>query len=154
MIADFDSTVLLVSHDRDLLDRMATTTITMEGDGKAVIYAGGWSDYRAQRGERPPKSEPKKAAKPAPKAEPKRAAPARLTFAQQRRLDELPGEIDRLEAEIARLEDFLSTPDLFTREPAKFRKASEGLAERQQRLAEAEEKWLELEDPRESLGQG
>jgi len=154
LIADFDGTVLLVSHDRDFLDRMATTTIAMEGDGKAVIYAGGWSDYRAQRGERPPKPEPKKAAKPAPKAEPKRAAPARLTFAQQRRLDELPGEIDRLEAEIARLEDFLSTPDLFTREPAKFRKASEGLAERQQRLAEAEEEWLELEEPRESLGQG
>jgi len=160
LIADFDGTVLLVSHDRDFLDRVATTTIAMEGatnnGGKAVIYAGGWSDYRAQRGEpapRPaPKPEPKRAApKPAARAEPSRATAPRLTLVQQKRLSELPAEIDRLTAEIARLEAFLSDPDLFTREPVKFRKASEGLAERQHRLAAAEEDWLELEALREDL---
>jgi ATP-binding cassette subfamily F protein uup len=153
LIADFDGTVLLVSHDRDFLDRVATTTIAMEGDARAVIYAGGWSDYRVQRGEVAPKPELKRAAKPAPKPEPKRPAPPRLSFAQQKRLDELPAEIDRLEAEIAKLEEFLSAPDLFAREPVKFRKASEGLAERQQRLAAAEEEWLELEGLREALGE-
>jgi ATP-binding cassette subfamily F protein uup len=150
LTADFDGTVLVVSHDRDFLDRVATTTIAMEGDGRAVIYAGGWSDYRAQRGDVAAKPE---ARRPARKAEPKRPelAPARLSYAQQKRLDDLPAEIDRLGAEIAKLEGFLAGPDLFTREPAKFRKASEGLAERQQRLAAAEEEWLELEGLRESL---
>ncbi|MEE8454729.1 MAG: ABC transporter ATP-binding protein, partial [Limibaculum sp.] len=146
---------LVVSHDRDFLDRVATTTIAMEGDGRAVIYAGGWSDYRAQRGEVAPRPEARRSArKAAANPGPKRAerAPARLSYAQQKRLDNLPAEIDRLGAEIARLEAFLAGPELFTREPAKFRKASEGLAERQRRLAAAEEEWLELEGLREALG--
>ena len=155
LTADFDGTVLVVSHDRDFLDRVATTTIAMEGDGRAVIYAGGWSDYRAQRGEVAARPEPRKparkaAANPGP-TRPERA-PARLSYAQQKRLDDLPAEIDRLAAEIARLEGFLAGPELFTREPVKFRKASVGLAERQHRLAAAEEEWLELEGLREALG--
>ncbi|HSF94114.1 MAG TPA: ATP-binding cassette domain-containing protein [Thermohalobaculum sp.] len=152
LLADYDGTVLMVSHDRDFLDRVAATTIAMEGDGRAVIYAGGWSDYRAQRGE------VDEARKPARRSAPKPAAPAapprprsRLTVSQAKRLEELPGEIARLQAEIARLEEFLSAPDLFAREPGKFRKASEGLAERQRMLAAAEEAWLELEELRETL---
>ena len=155
LIADFDGTVLMVSHDRDFLDRVATTTIAMEGDGRAVIYAGGWSDYRAQRGGVAATPDVRKPArKLAPDAVPKRAgrAPARLTFAQQKRLDDLPAEIDRLGAEIAKLEGFLSVPDQFAREPVKFRKASDGLAERRRWLEAAEEEWLELEGLREALG--
>jgi ATP-binding cassette subfamily F protein uup len=155
LIADFDGTVLLVSHDRDFIDRTATATIAMEGDGRALVYAGGWSDYRAQRGGGPLRPAPRRAAaKASPAAarqRPGRPA-ARLTFAQQKRLDDLPAEIDRLEAEIARLEAFLSGPEVFAREPVKFRKASEGLAERRQRLAAAEEEWLTLEGMREASG--
>jgi ATP-binding cassette subfamily F protein uup len=155
LIADFDGTVLLVSHDRDFIDRTATATIAMEGDGRALVYAGGWSDYRAQRGGGPLRPAPRRAAaKASPAAarqRPGRPA-ARLTFAQQKRLDDLPAEIDRLEAEIARLEAFLSGPEVFAREPVKFRKASEGLAERRQRLAVAEEEWLTLEGMREASG--
>ena len=151
LTAEFDGTVLVVSHDRDFLDRVATTTIAMEDDGRAVIYAGGWSDYRAQRGEVAARPEPRKPARKVGPTRPERA-PARLSYAQQKRLDDLPAEIDRLGAEIARLEAFLAGPDLFTREPVKFRKASKGLAERQQRLAAAEEEWLELEGLREALG--
>jgi ATP-binding cassette subfamily F protein uup len=155
LIADFDGTVLLVSHDRDFLDRTATATIAMEGDGSAMIYAGGWSDYRAQRGgvvAKPGANRPTR--KGVVRAGQKRAEPAatRLSFAHQKRLADLPAEIDRLGAEIARLEAFLSGPEVFTREPVKFRKASEGLAERQQRLEAAEEEWLELEGLREALG--
>jgi ATP-binding cassette subfamily F protein uup len=155
LIADFDGTVLLVSHDRDFLDRVATTTIAMEGDGRAVIYAGGWSDYRAQRGgaaAKPGANKPTR--KGAVRAESKRAGRAapRLSFAQQKRLDNLPAEIDRLEAEIAKLEAFLSGPEVFAREPVKFKKASAGLSERQQRLAVAEAEWLELEGLREASG--
>jgi ATP-binding cassette subfamily F protein uup len=149
LIADFDGTVLLVSHDRDFIDRVATATIAMEGDGEALIYAGGWSDYRAQRGGGPAKAEPRRAVvKTPPMATQKRPGrgDARLTFAQQKRLDELPTEIDQLGAEIAKLEAFLSGPEVFAREPVKFRKATE----RQRRLALAEEEWLELEGLREA----
>ena len=62
LVADYEGTVLLVSHDRDFIDRVATTTIAMEGDGRAVIYAGGWSDYRAQRGAGDEPAEPERAA--------------------------------------------------------------------------------------------
>jgi len=156
LIAEFDGTVLLVSHDRDFLDRIATTTIAMEGDGRATFYAGGWSDYRAQADDTPtaPSAAPQKAKRRGSVDEPRRAAappPRKLSFKQQKRLDDLPGEIARLEAEIAKLEGLLAEPDLYTTAPVKFEKATEALSERQDRLAAAEEEWLELEDLRESL---
>ena len=145
VLGDYDGTVLLVSHDRDFIDRVADTTVAMEGDGRAVIYAGGWSDYQAQRGEDAPEPAP---AAPRPTAPPAGAPaePARagLSFTERHRLESLPAVIDRLEAEIGKLTEFLSTPDLFQTAPAKFAKASEGLAERQQALAAAEEEWLDL----------
>lgn len=150
LLGEYDGTVLLVSHDRDFLDRVASSTIAMEGDGRAVTYAGGWSDYRTQRGEdggasgraAVPKPEPKKVA---PKSKEKEKA-AGLSFTEKHRLEVLPAEIERLEAEIAKLEEFLSAPDLYTREPVKFQKGSEALVERQQALTAAEEEWLMLEE--------
>ncbi|ATI41443.1 elongation factor 3 [Pacificitalea manganoxidans] len=156
LLGDYDGTVLLVSHDRDFLDRVATTTVAMEGDGEATVYAGGWSDYRSQRaGSR---AEPKVEAKPAPAAgkpgktaqkpaETPVAAPAKgLSFTEKHRLEELPGVIERLGAEIAKLEQLMADPELFSREPVKFRKATEALSARQAALAEAEDEWLELEE--------
>ncbi len=146
ILGDYDGTVLLVSHDRDFIDRVADTTVAMEGDGRAVIYPGGWSDYRAQRPEDAPEvvAPPVEVAKPvAEKAKPVRDG---LSFTEKHRLEALPGIIERLEAEIAKLSEFLSAPDLFSTAPAKFQKASEGLAERQAKLAEAEEEWLALEE--------
>ncbi|WP_254445956.1 ABC-F family ATP-binding cassette domain-containing protein [Ruegeria sp. HKCCD7255] len=145
LLDGYDGTVLLVSHDRDFLDRVATTTVAMEGNGRATAYAGGWSDYLAQRGELAPKKEDKpKAAKPKPKAEAK-PKPG-LSFSEKHRLDKLPAEIARLEAEIAKLEELMADPELFTREPVKFQKATEALVERQQKLSAAEEEWLLLEE--------
>lgn len=146
ILGEYDGTVLLVSHDRDFIDRVADTTVAMEGDGRAVIYAGGWSDYRAQRGEDMPEAAAAPPARPA-KAEAVRAeAPRRngLSFTEKHRLDSLPAIMERLEAEIAKLNEFLAQPDLFQTAPAKFAKASEGLAERQAALAAAEEEWLDL----------
>ena len=149
LLGQYDGTVLLVSHDRDFLDRVATTTVAMEGDGRAVLYAGGWSDYQAQRRAvtRPVANDA--LAKPAP---PKaanlreKAKPTGLTFTERHRLEELPSIIERLETEIGRLGDLLSDPDLFTREPVKFSKATEALADRQAKLSAAEEEWLTLEE--------
>ena len=143
----YDGTVLLVSHDRDFLDRVATTTVAMEGQGHATVYAGGWSDYLAQRTpkEAPEKVEKSKPAKSKPKPE-AQAPKEALSFKEKHRLEALPDEIDRLEKEIAKLEELMADPELFTREPVKFKKATEALVERQEKLAAAEEEWLTLEE--------
>ncbi len=147
LLGDYDGTVLLVSHDRDFIDRVATTTIAMEGDGRAVTYAGGWTDYQAQRGAGAAAEVAKLAPRPAPALEARQRPPApTLTFTERHRLDSLPGIIERLEAEIGKLSDFLSDPALFQTAPDKFRRASEGLSERQAALRAAEEEWLALED--------
>jgi len=155
LIADFDGTVLLVSHDRDFIDRVATTTIAMEGDGRATIYAGGWSDYRAQAGNQAAEQvSSRPARKPAPRPrEAQRPAPrAGLSFTQRHRLEALPKEIERLTDEIGKLEALLSDPDLYASNPARFEKASEALVLRQKKLDEAETEWLELEELREKAG--
>ncbi|SLN29058.1 ABC transporter ATP-binding protein uup [Roseivivax jejudonensis] len=156
LIGEYDGTVLLISHDRDFLDRTATTTVAMEGDGRAVVYAGGWSDYRSQRAA---------SEAPAQAAAPKRAASkqkasgggakagrgsAGLSFTEKHRLEELPAVIERLEAEIAKLNALLTDPGLYDREPVKFRKATEALAEREAKLTAAEEEWLALAEKAEA----
>ena len=156
LLGEYDGTVLIVSHDRDFLDRIATTTVAMEGNGQAVVYAGGWSDYRAQRAETAAATAPaEKTAKPAKEArEASKPKPqqAGLSFTEKHRLEELPDVIARLEAEIGKLEQLLADPELFTREPVKFRKATEALTERQDKLSAAEEEWLELEEKAEAAG--
>ena len=146
VLGDYDGTVLLVSHDRDFIDRVATTTVALEPGGKATVYAGGWSDYLAQRpADAADATAPRPASKaPSSAASPDRKAPAGLTFTEKHRLDTLPALIDRLSAEIGKLSDFLSDPELFSKAPDKFRRASEGLAERQAALSAAEEEWLML----------
>ncbi|MCT4577349.1 ABC-F family ATP-binding cassette domain-containing protein [Donghicola sp.] len=151
LLDSYDGTVLLVSHDRDFLDRVSATTIAMEGNGKATVYAGGWSDYQTQKAltakeeaKAAPKAE-KPAAAPNPAAAPKPTKDG-LSNSEKHRLDALPAEMERLEAEIAKLEEFLADPELFTKEPLKFKKATEALVERQEKLAAAEEEWLELEE--------
>ncbi|WP_074734178.1 ABC-F family ATP-binding cassette domain-containing protein [Ruegeria halocynthiae] len=149
LLDDYDGTVMLVSHDRDFLDRVATTTIAMEGNGQATVYAGGWSDYIAQRGDVDQKKENiTKASKSKVKQEAK--PKAGLSFSEKHRLEKLPAEIARLEAEIAKLEELMSDPELFAREPVKFRKATDALVERQTKLSAVEEEWLILEEKAEA----
>ena len=152
ILGDYDGTVLLVSHDRDFIDRVATSTIAMEGDGRAVIYPGGWSDYRAQRApgavsaDRSAASSARPASQPVPEpaSEPVRAQKSGLSFTEKHRLDALPALIARLEAEIAKLSEFLSDAAIYTTAPAKAQKATEALSERQAALDAAEEEWLHL----------
>ena len=145
LLEDYEGTILLVSHDRDFLDRVATTTIAMEGSGKATVYAGGWSDYQAQKKAEAPlveKQAKNKINNSAQKIDNKRKS--RLSFTETHRLEQLPDEIEKLGAEIGKLEEYLSNPALFSEEPLKFKKASEALAERQTALSAAEEEWLIL----------
>ncbi len=152
ILGEYDGTVLLVSHDRDFIDRVASTTIAMEGDGRATVYAGGWSDYQAQKALAAPVAAAA-AAKPAARAAPAEAKPAAeparksgLSFTEKHRLEALPGIIEKLEFEIGKLSELLGDPELFTREPVKFAKATQMLSERQTALAAAEEEWLDLEE--------
>ncbi len=155
LLDNYDGTVLLVSHDRDFLDRVASQTVAMEGNGSVTVYAGGWSDYLSQRaamGDEPEyiknsgKSSGKKAKLKQEKSE------TGLSFTQKHRLEALPAEIARFEAEIAKLEEYLSVPDLFTEHPMKFAKASDALTERHMALSDAEEEWMALEELAEKQG--
>jgi len=150
LLGDYPGTVLLVSHDRDFIDRVATTTLAFEGQGRVTAYAGGWSDYQAQRRDAagqpgtPAKTAVKSAARSAPV--PKAAPASGLTFSEKKRLADLPAQIARLEAEIGKLSELLSDANLYTREPVKAAKATEMLGQRQAALTAAEEEWLDLED--------
>lgn len=145
LLTDYKGTVLLVSHDRDFLDRVARTTIAMEGDGHATVYAGGWSDYRSQRVETIEAAAPAKKKKNSDKSD-NTSAETGLSFVEKHRLEELPAVMERLEAEIAKLVEFMSDPDMFTNEPVKFQKATDALIERQSVLDAAEEEWVALEE--------
>ncbi|ACI98060.1 ABC-F family ATP-binding cassette domain-containing protein [Rhodospirillum centenum] len=152
VLADYEGTLLLVSHDRDFLDRLVTSTIAVEGDGDVQEYAGGYSDYLVQRRPAAPAAPPP-AAKP---AAPAAAAPARaktkLSFKEARELDELPGRIDALTARIGTLEAKLADPAFYTKDAAGFARATEDLSTAQAELAAAEDRWLELESLKEELG--
>ena len=161
LLADYQGTVLLVSHDRDFLDRLVTSVIAAEGDGRWIEYAGGYSDMLAQRrgkdlersasARRPAATEPTSAGAPASlAAQPKR----KLSFKEKHALEALPAIMEKLEAEIAALAQRLAGPDLFTKSPKAFSEATERLAAAQHELAAAEEQWLELEMLREELGRG
>ena len=151
LLSTYDGTVLLVSHDRDFLDRVAATTIAMEGDGKATVYAGGWTDYLAQRQQDDFDQSVVVKSKPGAKSEkPKATQQSGLSFTEKHRLEALPAEIARLEAEIAKLEELMSDPTLYSDNPVKFQKATDALVERNEKLQDAEAEWLMLEEKAES----
>jgi ATP-binding cassette subfamily F protein uup len=143
MLADYDGTLIMVSHDRDFLDRLVTNVIAVEGEGIVQEYAGGYSDYLIQR----PAPEAPKAAAAAPKPaqERTRQASSRLSYKETRELDELPKRMEALTAEIARSEVLMADPNAYARDPAAFEAASRRMGTARQELAEAEERWLELE---------
>ena len=149
LIAEYDGTVLLVSHDRDFIDRVATTTIAINKN-EVVVYAGGWTDYLAQVGNQlaSEESEQKKIVKVKNinNLKPKKERLEGLTFTQAHRLKALPENIEKIENEIIKLTELLSDPDLFLKDSKKFSKLSLCLAERQELLSELEDEWLNLEE--------
>ncbi|MBO6667154.1 ATP-binding cassette domain-containing protein [Parvibaculum sp.] len=151
IVSDYDGTVLLVSHDRDFLDRIVTSVIALEGDGKAQEYPGGYSDYLRQRKENArASSAAKTSSSTAPKQE-RAKAQTKLSYKDQRALEELQSRMPALEKEIAALEAALADPDLYARDPDKFHKTTERHDALKAALEKAEELWLELEMKREEL---
>ena len=154
LLADYAGTLLLVSHDRDFLDRVVTSTVAYEGVSRWTEYAGGYSDMLVQRGTDLVKAElapsPSKVLKP----EKKSAAPStprKLSYKQSRALETLPSRMEDLQNNISDLETILSQPELYARDPEKFEATTMELASRQSELASAEEEWLELEMLREEI---
>ncbi|HLO76652.1 MAG TPA: ATP-binding cassette domain-containing protein [Magnetospirillum sp.] len=149
VLADYEGTLLVVSHDRDFLDRLVTSIIAVEGDGEIAEYPGGYSDYLDQR---PQKAEAKAEPAKAKPAEPARAKTAtKLSYKDARELEELPGRMDKLHGEIAKLEAEINDPGLYARDRARFEKATARLDAARADLESAEERWLELETLREEL---
>jgi ATP-binding cassette subfamily F protein uup len=149
VLGDFDGTVIVVSHDRDFLDRLATSIIAVEGDGVVEEYPGGYSDYLDQRkaAERHAvEVKPKATVKAAPKSETER-----WSSKDQRALDQVADRMTTLEAEVKTIENALADPNLYARDPAKFEKASALLVAKKGELETAELKWLELEERRTAL---
>ncbi len=148
LLAEYSGTVLLVSHDRDFLDRVVTSTLAAEGQGRWTEYAGGYSDMLAQRG--PVAAEPlRQPGKPGRGRASSRGP--KMSFKDRLALDSLPGEIAALEARIAGLQAELADPELYRRRVARFKQATDDLAVAQSQLASAEERWLVLEATRETM---
>ena len=155
MLGDYPGTVMVVSHDRDFLDRVATSVIVAEGEGQWTEYAGGYSDMVVQRGygvmapEAPAKGQKgnRNAAMPSIAAPPK----AKLSFKQKHALETLPKTIAARDAEITRLQALLADPKLYTRDPKAFADASAKLTATEALKAKAEDEWLELEAIREQI---
>ena len=152
VLADYQGTILLVSHDRDFLDRVVTSTIVLEGDGSITEYAGGYSDYKAQKaGAQKIETHDKPKAKVVSisKAAPKKAT--KLSYKDQRELDLLPAEVETLSMQISELEAKLSDPDLYAKDPGAFSRISDDLSAKRDELDEKEMRWLELEELKDSL---
>ncbi len=150
LLGDYPGTVLVVSHDRDFLDRVATSVIASEGDGRWVDYAGGYSDMLAQRGPVATAATVVKT-RPTARTEPAPQRARRLSFKDKHALETLPGKIAALQATIAKLQTLLADHDLYAKNPARFQKATQDLTAAEQALAASEEQWLTLEMMREAL---
>jgi ATP-binding cassette subfamily F protein uup len=176
MLTDYPGTILLVSHDRDFLDRIATSVVTFEGEGKWIEYAGGYSDMVAQRGygvravsalpSRTPSSRTGRGngsrfeeslgetAGDDPTARPPADRPRprqKLTFADQHALKTLPGRIEILTTEIGALEKELADADLYRRDPKRFAATGDRLEALRSELSNAESEWLRIEMLREEI---
>jgi ATP-binding cassette subfamily F protein uup len=157
LLADFDGTLILVSHDRDFIDRLATSTIGLDGTGRAVETPGGWQDFVSQNPGffRPPlQPQLARAAPSAPKAPAPKPASAKLSYKDQRRLAELEALVAEMPGKVATLEAAMADPDLYARDPSAFDRYSRALEAARVQLAAAEEEWLELEGRREALEGG
>jgi ATP-binding cassette subfamily F protein uup len=158
LLAEYAGTVLLVSHDRDFLDRVVTAVIAGSGDGVWTEYAGGYTDMLAQGGAgvgaRVAGGPAARSGRPAAGAAPKPAGGGarRMSFKDRHALETLPARMEALQAEIAKLGRVLSDPNLYARKPVKFNEATSALAAAQDALAAAEEQWLALELQREDIG--
>ena len=154
VIADYEGTVLIVSHDRDFLDRTVTITLGLDGSGTVDVVAGGYEDWAKRRKAPPPArgrgsggGPERKAASsdmPSPQSPPANGRGGKLSYKDQRDLDRLPGEIEQIERDMAAAEEALHDPDLFTKNSDRFAELTQRLTDLRAEKEAAEERWLEV----------
>jgi ATP-binding cassette subfamily F protein uup len=153
-LAEYPGTVLLVSHDRDFLDRVVTSVVASEGNGRWVEYTGGYTDRLAQRPANPAASRAAgdRIVRPAPRdTTPASSRSRRMSYTERRALELLPARMASLEARIEALNGVLADPDLYPRDRARFEATSSALAAAREELTTAEEQWLALAMRREEI---
>ena len=148
ILCDYDGTIILISHDRDFVEQVATRVLFFEGNGKIIDFTGGYRTYLNNRSvDKSQKNTDRKSVKSKTMMDlHAKKKNVNLSFMDHHRLSEIPREVERLELEIKKLEDFLSIDDLYVSDQKKFDKASTALAERNLKLDEIMEEWLLLED--------
>jgi ATP-binding cassette subfamily F protein uup len=156
VIADYEGTVLIVSHDRDFLDRTVTITLGLDGSGKIDVVAGGYEDwirkrYQAVHAPASSRTQAQESAKQAKVGALPSQRDRKLTYKDQRDYDRLPAEIERLEAQVAADEAALSDADLYARNPARFAELTERIARHRAEIEAAELRWLEVAEMAERL---
>ena len=148
LLCEFDGTILLISHDRDFVERVATRVLYFEGNGKIIDFTGGYESYLNKflddKNSLESTVKSRKSKNAMNLQENKKSVG--LSFTEQHRLSEIPEEIERLELEIKKLEEFLSIDDLYQSDQKKFDKASSALVERKLKMDKIMEEWLLLED--------
>jgi ATP-binding cassette subfamily F protein uup len=159
MLAEYPGTVLLISHDRDFLDRLVNGVIVPEDNGSWIEYAGGYTDMLAQRGadltrQKPQQTPPKAVRRAASVVSEPQPAKRRLMFKDKHALETLPKTIAALQAQTKELQAKLNDPQFYARDRAGFEKVTATLGELQVKIAAAEEQWLELEILREDIAGG
>jgi ABC transport system ATP-binding/permease protein len=158
MLSEYPGTILLVSHDRDFVDRIATSVLIYEEDGRWTEYAGGYTDMLAQRGggvESRKLSREERVAGVARQSSSGVSEPRRkMTFKDKHALETLPKRIAELDAEMKKLESQLADPALFQRDPKKFHIATERFGKAAVEKSAAEDQWLVLEMQREEMAEG
>ena len=148
ILCDYDGTIILISHDRDFVEQVATRVLFFEGNGKIIDFTGGYRSYLNNRSvDKSRKNTDRKSVKSKTMMDLRaKKNNVNLSFTDHHRLREIPREVERLELEIKKLENFLSIDDLYLSDQKKFDKASTALAERKLKLDEIMEEWLFLED--------
>jgi len=157
VLADYEGTLILVSHDRDFVDRLATSTIALNGRGDVVETPGGWQDFLQQNPfyfRAAPVSRGEQAPAKAPAARPEPSKAVKLSYKDQRRLEELDSILSKIPVEIAKMEAELADPGLYGRDFPKFDRLMKAMEKFRRDLSAAENEWLALEERREALESG
>ena len=155
VVGDYDGTIMIVSHDRDFLDRTVTSVLAFEGDGKITPHAGGYHDYLARRAGHDDKDKQNtKKKKTAPKEKPKGPRTDRLSYKDVHALETLPKEIAALEAAIAKGEERLTDMEFFHKDPKAYQAIADKVEADKASIAAKEEAWLEVEMKKEALQAG
>jgi ABC transport system ATP-binding/permease protein len=151
VVADYEGTVLIVSHDRDFLDRTVTITLGLDGSGRVDIVAGGYDDWEKRRPNATQRQAPRKGQPKGARPDPRTPSQSKLSYKDQRDLDRLPAEVERLESDIAKAEDALADAGLYSRDPGRFAELIGQIERLRSEKEAAEQRWLKVVELSEEL---